>query len=122
MAVASAVANPTKEFKPQASPQKAFLASEAAIVIMGGAAFGGKTFSLLMEGTRHKDNSGFTFTCFRRSMPQINAQGALWDESFEIYPYLGAMPMVGDHSWRWPSGAEFKFAHLEDEKTLMDYD
>ena len=112
----------TPTIGPQDGPQTQYLASEADIVIYGGAAYGGKTFALLMEGARHKDNDAFTFTCFRRSMPQIKNQGALWDESFEIYPALGATPMVGDYSWRWPSGAEAKFSHLEDEKTLLDYD
>ncbi len=106
----------------QEGPQTQFLSSEADIVIFGGAAFGGKTFSLLMEGGRHIDNPAFTFTIFRRSIPQITNQGALWDESFEIYPRLGAFPSVGSHSWSFPSGAEGKFAHLQEEKTIYDYD
>lgn len=108
--------------RPQAGPQTEFLASEADIVIYGGAAYGGKTYALLMEGGRHKDNPGFTFSCFRRSMPQIKKQGALWDTSFEIYPALGATPATGDCSWTFESGAEIRLAHLEDENTLLDYD
>lgn len=117
----AAVAEEVVQFQAQPGPQAAFLKSPADIVVYGGSAYGGKTFGLLMEGTRHKDNPDFTFTIFRQSMPQIKAQGALWDESFEIYPHLGAAPLVATTSWRWPSGCEFRFTHLEDEKTLMGY-
>lgn len=112
----------TKEFRAQEGPQEQFLASPADIVIYGGAAYGGKTFGLLMEAARHIDNPGYSATIFRRSIPQITHQGALWDESFEIYPFLGGAPAVGAHSWRFPSGAEIKFAHLQEEKTIYDYD
>jgi predicted phage terminase large subunit-like protein len=111
-----------KEFKAQPGPQELFLSSPADIVVYGGAAFGGKTFGLLMEGARHSDNPAFTATIFRRSMPQIMNQGALWDESFELYPHLGAESSVGSHSWTWPSGAEVRMAHLQEEKTIYDYD
>ena len=80
------------------------------------------TFGLLMEAGRYTDIPGFSCTIFRRSIPQIMNQGALWDESFEIYPYLGGTPSVGAHSWTWPSGSEIKMAHLQEEKTIYDYD
>lgn len=111
-----------KEFRAQEGPQELFLSSPADIVVYGGAAFGGKTFGLLMEAGRYTDVPGFSCTIFRRSIPQIMNQGALWDESFEIYPYLGGTPSVGAHAWTWPSGTEVKMAHLQEEKTIYDYD
>lgn len=118
------MANPDliKPIEAQPGPQYSFLSTPADIALTGGSAFGGKTYGLLMEGARHVDNPGFSFTMFRRSIPQIMNQGALWDESFGIYPRLGGQPSVGSHTWRFPSGAEGKMAHLEDEKTIYDYD
>ena len=49
---------------PQPGPQTAFMCSSADIVIYGGAAGGGKTFALLLEGLRHKDIAGFSGVVF----------------------------------------------------------
>lgn len=51
---------------PQPGPQTAFMCSSADIVIYGGAAGGGKTFALLLEGLRHKDIAGFSGVVFRK--------------------------------------------------------
>lgn len=97
------------------SPSRLYLAGRAMVPTHN-------TFGLLMEGARHTDNPAFSCTIFRRSIPQIMNQGAIWDESFELYPYLGGSPSVASHSWTWPSGAEVKMAHLQEKKTIYDYD
>jgi hypothetical protein len=108
--------------RPQEGPQETFLSSAADIAIYGGSAFGGKTFALLLECGRNVAVSDFSFTCFRRTTPQITNQGALWDESHNVFRAFGGEPRVGDHSWQFPSGAKGRFAHLEEEKTIYDYD
>jgi hypothetical protein len=45
--------------RPQAGPQSNFLASQADIVIYGGAAGSGKSFGLLLEPLRHIRNKYF---------------------------------------------------------------
>ncbi|ATE60156.1 phage terminase large subunit [Thauera sinica] len=105
--------------RPQPGPQEAFLASSADIVIYGGAAFGGKTFALLLETTRHSENPQFGAVIFRRTTTQVAAEGGLWDTSEELYPLLGAKP--SSLSWAFPSGAKVTFAHLQHEKTKFEW-
>lgn len=108
------------EIRPQPGPQETFLSSPADIAIYGGSAGGGKTFGLLMEPLRHVDNPDFGAVLFRRTYPQITAEGGMWDESRKIYPLLGAVANESDLLWRFASGARVKFAHLQHEKSVYD--
>jgi hypothetical protein len=107
--------------RPQKGPQEQWLSSPADIAIYGGAAFGGKSFALLMEPLRHVDKPGFGGTIFRRTSKQVEAEGGLWDTSGLIYPFVGAIPKVGDLDWRFPRGANVGFAHLQHEKNKLDW-
>lgn len=107
--------------KPQEGFQEMALATEADIAFVGGSAGGGKTFILLMEGTRHVRNPDFGFVIFRRTTPQIKNEGALWDTSEKLYPLSGATPRESSLTWKWPSGAKGKFSHLEHDKTVEEY-
>lgn len=73
---------------PQAGPQTMFMTSEADVIIYGGAAGGGKTHALLLEGVRHKDVKDFQAAIFRRTYTQISAPGGLWDASRKIYSQI----------------------------------
>lgn len=108
----------TKQIKPQQGPQEAFLASPADIAIYGGAAGGGKTWAILMEGLRHIANKDFGAVYFRRTMPQIKNEGGLWDESEKLYIPLGAKPNSSEAYWTFPSGATVSFSHLEHDKSV----
>lgn len=107
--------------RPQAGPQEDFLASSADIVIFGGSAFGGKTFALLLEATRHSENPQFGAVIFRRTTKQVKAEGGLWDTSEELFPLLDAQPNLSSLSWTFPGGAKVTFAHLEHEKNKLDW-
>jgi hypothetical protein len=113
------VSNAPRLPEPQPGPQTQFLESEADIVIYGGAAGGGKTFSLLLDFARPDfiSNPAYGFVIFRRTSPQITNEGGLWDAS-QIYRDVGAYSRVGDHSWHFPSGCSGRFTHLvnEDDK------
>lgn len=109
------------EIQPQVGPQTQFLSSPADIVIYGGAAGGGKTFGLLVEPLRHHDNREFGGVIFRKNTTQVRTKGGLWDESMKLYPHFGALPKSATLEWRFPSGMTMKFAHMEHETTVLDY-
>lgn len=114
--------NPPLVFRPQPGPQEAFLSSSADIVIYGGAAGGGKTFGMLLEPLRHiTNNRKFHAVVFRRNGTQIRNPGGLWDESYSLYPYLNARPISTRLEWKWPHGGTLKFAHLDEEKTVLEW-
>ena len=109
------------KIEPQKGCQLNILKSRAQIIIAGAAAGVAKTFSLLMANTRHMHIPGFYATTFRRTTPMIRSAGGLWDTSMEIYPLLGSKPNQSNLTHTWPSGARVKFAHLQHEKNLLDY-
>ncbi len=99
---------------PQKGPQEMFLATSADICIYGGAAGGGKTFGLLLEALRHKNNRNFNSVIFRRDYTQVTSPGGLWDSSRKIYSLVkGCYPLKTPKlHWIFQSGASVNFAHL----------
>lgn len=110
-----------KIIRPQVGYQMKALSSTADIVIGGGSAGAGKTYSLLLEPLRHKDVKGFGSVTFRRTSPQIRSEGGLWDTSKEIYPYVNARSRESVLEWEFTSGVKLKFSHLEHEKNILDW-
>lgn len=112
-----------KKIVPQEGYQTQFLSSSADIVIGGGAAGAGKTFSLLMEAARNTNNKDFSGIIFRKTSPQITNPGGLWDESSKLYGSLIDAPrsVQGNLTWHFKSGAKIKFSHLQHEKNIYDY-
>lgn len=96
------------------------LSTPADIAFVGGAAGCGKTFLLEVEPTRYSNVSKFGGIIFRRTSPQITAQGGLWDTSETIYPLVGGVPKKSRLEWffkKW----RIAFRHLEYEKNILDY-
>ena len=100
---------------PHSGPQTQFLGSPADIAIYGGQAGGGKTWALLAEAVRYTHNPHYGAVIFRRTSPQITNEGGLWDESMLMYPQLGGKPKVGTLDWKFESGANISFRHLQHE-------
>ena len=122
MATQQAPAAPNEVIiRPQAGPQEQFLASPADIVIYGGAAFGGKTYALLLEQLRNVGNPKFHGIIFRRNTTHIRSPGGLLDTSQQIYPKFGGRLRDQALEWVFPSGATIQFAHLEHEATKTEY-
>lgn len=108
--------------RPQDGYQMMALSSSADIVIGGGAAGVGKTFSLLLEPLRHKHVPNFGAVFFRRTSPQIRAEGGLWDSSQKLYSLVGdATPRESTLEWAFSKSAKIKFSHLEYEKNVYDW-
>lgn len=106
---------------PQPGFQTRFLSSRADITIGGGAAGCGKTFGELQAAARHSGVGGFSATIFRQTMPQVRNSGGLWDESWKLYPHLGARPNVSRHSWLWPSTARVTMSHLDGMEAAQEW-
>jgi predicted phage terminase large subunit-like protein len=109
------------KIEPQEGPQKAFLETEADIAVFGGAAGGGKSFGLLLDPIRHHDNGFFRGVIFRRETPQITNPGGLWDEAMGIYTLLEGKPNHSNLHFKFPSGMQIKFAHLEQESDVHNW-
>lgn len=99
---------------PQRGPQTRFLSSSVDIVFYGGAAFGGKTYALLLWPLRWITNPRMSAVIFRRTYPEIEAPGGLWDESCTIYPLCQGVGSSRKY-WTFPSGASITFSHMSDE-------
>ncbi len=102
--------------EPQPGPQTMFLTTPADICGYGGAAGGGKSYGLLLEGIRHSSNPAFGAVIFRRTYPEIMNEGGLWDDSETLYPLIGGQPTESPPEWTFPSGAKVRFAHMQHEK------
>lgn len=106
---------------PQPGPQTQFVACPADIVIYGGAAGGGKSYGLLLDPLRHLDNRRFGGVIFRKTSVQVRNEGGLWDESMSLYPLLGGRPREFRLEWKFPSGMSMRFANLEYDKDVLNY-
>ena len=111
----------TEPIRPQEGPQEAFLASASDIALYGGAAGGGKTWALLLEPLRHIEVKGFGAVFFRRNTTQIRNEGGLWDESENLYPLIQGNPKSHNLQWDFPAGTSVTMAHLEYDKTVLNY-
>lgn len=107
--------------RPQEGYQMKALSSPADIVIGGGAAGAGKTFSLLLDPLRDVKTKGFGGVIFRRTTPQIRNQGGLWDTSMNIYSHAKAIPRESTLEWIFEYGVKIKFSHLEYEKDIFNW-
>lgn len=105
----------------QAGPQYNFLCSSADIAFYGGAAGGGKSYALLLEHLKYFHNPKFRSVIFRRNSVQVRNPGGLWHESMAVYKYYKGHPREAFLEWIFPSKSTLKFAHLEHEKSIYDW-
>lgn len=116
----AARAIPDGALAPQPGQQWAFHASRAEIVFYGGAAFGGKSWSLVFEGARNVKVKGYDAIIFRRTSPELTGGGSIWEEAHKIYPLFGGRPRENSLDWTFPTGdprrpARIEFSHLQKE-------
>lgn len=67
------------------------------------------------------NNPNFGAVIFRRTYPQVTAQGGMWDESGKLYPFLGAKPKEAVLEWTFPRGTRVKFAHMQYDSDRLDW-
>lgn len=107
---------------PQPGYQMNALSSAADIVIGGGSAGVGKTWTMLAEPLRNINVPGFGAVVFRRTTTQIKAEGGLWDASEKMYSLIdSAFGRRSALEWVFPGGQKIKFSHLEYDKNIFDW-
>lgn len=67
-----------------------------------------------MKNAIVKPSRGFRAVIFRRTYNLITQAGSIWDESYQLYSYLGGTPNQTKLSWRWDEhDTEITFAHMQ---------
>jgi phage terminase large subunit len=107
-------------WKPQPGPQTEFHKSGVFEVLYGGAAGGGKSDSLLIEGLRQAHKKNYRAIIFRRTYPELQE---LMDRSLELFPrvFPGAKWNEQKKRWVFPSGAMYIFASMDHENDKYKY-
>lgn len=108
-----AVAGP---WEPNPGPQSEALKSSVYELLFGGAAGGGKSVALLFGGLRFIDRAEYRAIYLRRTFPEL--EGSVIPLSKQWFPKLGGKYNESKHFWVFPSGAIYKFAHLEYEDSV----
>lgn len=77
---------------------------------------------MLVEPLRNINVPGFGCVVFRRTSPQIKAEGGLWDASEKMYNLIDAAKGTRSSlEWVFPGGQKIKFSHLEYEKDIYSW-
>lgn len=107
-------------FEPNAGPQTEFLAANEQEVLYGGAAGGGKSFSMVADPVRYFNNPKFRGLLLRRSTEELRELIAI---SKELYPQFDKRMRwkERDSTWVAPSGATLWMSYLDRDDDAIRY-
>lgn len=109
--------------KPNPGPQLEFLRSSADIVIYGGAAGGGKTYAIGLEGLRHAPTvPGFVAVYLRREQVDIKQKGGLLDAVKALWVPRGAKLNHTTLTFTWPNGGAIQLGSAQREDDVHKFD
>ena len=107
-------------FEPNPGPQTRFLAATEQEVLYGGAAGGGKSYSLVADPVRYFANPHARMLLVRRSTEELRE---LISVSKQLYPQAipGIKFMERDKTWVAPNGATLWMSYLDRDDDVMRY-
>lgn len=107
-------------FSPNPGPQTDFLAANEQEVLYGGAAGGGKSFSMVADPVRYFNNPRFRGLLLRRSTEELRE---LTNISKELYPQFDKRMkfLSRENTWVAPSGATLWLSYLDRDDDAIRY-
>lgn len=103
--------------------QRMAASSPATVVLMGGAAGGGKTRYLTHDNAKWYDKRHYGAHIFRRTTGELKGKGSIQEDCEAIYPLLGGTFTEPQQTveWKFPSGAEIVLAGLQHDKDVRKW-
>lgn len=88
--------------------------------LYGGAAGGGKSDALVMEGLRQIQIPHYKGLLVRKTFPQL---AELIDKSYKYYPFVDkkARYNSSEHTWRFSSGSKIRFGSMHHPSDMYQY-
>jgi len=87
----------------------------------GGAAFGGKSYGLLLLARVAAELwPGVQIAFFRRTYPELDGPAAAMQKAHLVFGDV-AKPTDGGKEWGWPNGSTFFFRHCQHEDDVYSY-
>jgi phage terminase large subunit len=93
----------------------------ADLIGYGGAAYGGKSYGLLLLAYVAAELwPGVQIAYFRRTYPELTGPGASIPKSYDVFKGV-AQDKDGGKEWHWKNGSTLYFRHCQFEQTVYDY-
>lgn len=96
-------------------------AAKSGLIGFGGAAFGGKSYGMLiMAAVAAALWPGIQIAYFRRTFPELDGPGASIQKAYEVLNGA-AKDTDGGKEWTWDNGSDLYFRHCQNEKDVYGY-
>jgi len=95
--------------------------AKASLIGYGGAAYGGKSYGLLILARIAAELwPGIQIAYFRRTYPELDGPGASIQKAYGVFGDV-AHDTDGGRQWQWDNGSLFFFRHCQNENDVYSY-